>query len=540
MAKKNKSMESDVYYTRPDILAAVDAVNHEPTGFDDPLELNLDDYAGTGSLYRGKPIADLDRVVEQIDSGRTIKASNNVITYTFLDKDHLTGVYNNPNNGFTAGDGVGAFSEAQRAEARQSIQFWDDLIAPTFRESNGQGADIVMANSADPAQAYAYYPGTKGWKFQSDVFIADPELNWTNNWLGFNGYGATTLIHELGHAIGLSHPGAYNGAAATTYAGQAEYAQDSEQYSIMSYWSPSETGARIIDWNTVFYGNAQTPMLHDIYVIQQKYGADTTTRAGDTTYGFNSNANRDVFDFSLNAYPNVAIYDAGGIDTLDLSGFNAGVQIDLHAGSFSSAGQAVASVDAVNANRVALNELAGGVVANPTTQASINNTANSFMNANATSIAADTGVTGVRATEYMNISIAYGTVIENAVGGSQRDVIWGNEVANRLDGRAGDDVLNGYEGADVLTGGAGADVFEFSHIEKGDRITDFTSGADRIDLSDFAGTLAFVGSAAFSHTANEVRFANGVLSADFNGDGVADWNVTLQAGATVVGTDLIL
>lgn len=539
MARKIKSTDGEVYYSRPDALKHFDVVDHDPTTFSDPLEFNLDDYAGLGFTYRGKPIADLDQVVEQIDSGRELNTKNGVITYTFLDKSHLVGIYNNPNNGFEAANGLSVFSEAQRAEARQSIQFWDDLIAPTFKESNGMGADIVMANSADPAQAYAYYPGN-GHKYQSDVFIADPELNWSNNWLGFNGYGATTLIHELGHAIGLSHPGAYNGAAATTYLGQAEYAQDSEQYSIMSYWSPSETGARIVDWTTFLLGNAQTPMLHDIYVIQQKYGADTTTRASNTTYGFNSNAGRDVFDFSQNHAPNVAIYDAGGIDTLDFSGFNASTFIDLHAGSFSSAAQAAPTAAVINANRAALTELTdGGQVFGPIAQSSIDATVNSYQTAISGFIAADTGVTGVRAMAYDNISIAYGTTIENAVGGSQRDVLWGNEVANNLDGRAGNDVLNGYEGADTLTGGAGADVFEFSHIEKGDRITDFVSGTDKIDLSDFAGTLTFVGSAAFSG-ANQVRFASGVLSADFNGDGVADWNVTLQSGASVVGTDLIL
>ncbi|WP_337828268.1 M10 family metallopeptidase C-terminal domain-containing protein [Pseudonocardia sp. TMWB2A] len=540
MAKKQAIFDYDgeIYYHRPDQYGAhelSEPLNHEP------VEFNLDDYAGLGFTYRGKPIADLDRVFDQIDSGRQLKITgNNTITYTFLDLNHLTGLYNNPNNGFTAGNGVNPFSATQRAEARQSIQFWDDLIAPTFVEKNGMGADIVMANSADPAQAYAYYPGTKGWKFQSDVFIADPNLNWTNNWLGFNGYGATTLIHELGHAIGLSHPGAYNGAAATTYAGQAEYAQDSEQYTIMSYWSPSETGARVVDWSTFLNGNAQTPMLHDIYVIQQKYGADLTTRTGDTVYGFNSNAGRDVFDFSSNKFPNVAVYDAGGNDTFDFSGFNASTFIDLHAGSFSSAAQAVPTLAEINANRAALTQIADGAQTfGALTQASVDATANSYMNAIANAIAADTGVTGVRATAYDNIAIAYGTIIENAIGGSARDVIWGNEVANKLDGRGGDDVLNGFEGADTLTGGTGKDIFQFSHAEFGDRITDFVSGTDKIDLSAFAGTLSFVGDAAFSG-ANQVRYANGTVYADFNGDGVADFSVHLGAGTALLAGDLIL
>ena len=36
-----------------------------------------------------------------------------------------------------------------------------------------------------------------------------------------------------------------------------------------------------------------TPMVHDIWVVQQKYGVETTTRTGDTTYGFNCDGRRD-------------------------------------------------------------------------------------------------------------------------------------------------------------------------------------------------------------------------------------------------------
>ena len=56
------------------------------------------------------------------------------------------------------------------------------------------------------------------------------------------------------------------------------------------------------------------------------------------------------------------------------------------------------------------------------------------------------------------ISIAGGTVIENAITGDGNDTIIGNAAANRLYGMRGNDTLNGGDGNDTLTGGAGTDT----------------------------------------------------------------------------------
>lgn len=501
-----------------------------------------------GGTYLGKDVFSLTQVIAQLNSGSPLTDGNGVITYTFLSKDHLTGIYNNPTLGFDAASGLSPFSEVQKAEARLSIQLWDDLVSLSFAETNGTGGDIQFANSLDPAQAYAYYPTKEGWKFQSDVFVNDPYAdNVTNLWFGGGGYGSNTLVHEIGHAIGLSHPGAYNydPNVSQDYNGLAEYAQDTRQYSIMSYWSGDITGQFSRNWLTQQTAYAQTPMVHDILAIQSMYGADTTTRAGATTYGFNSTADRYVYDFAKNPYPNVAIYDAGGEDTLDLSGFNAGNFINLHAGSFSSVGQAIPTLSEVNAARVALGEQLG-VTLRAWTQKDLDAAVRSALPAISKAIESETGVSGVNATEHDNLSIAYGTVIENAVGGSARDVIWGNEVANVLKGMGGDDVLNGFEGADTLWGGSGKDTFQFSHLEKGDTIADFAKG-DLIDLSKIDANsgrngdqaFKFVGSAAFTKTAGELRYEGSTVYGDVDGDGIADFSVNIANSYALSGSDFI-
>ena len=69
------------------------------------------------------------------------------------------------------------------------------------------------------------------------------------------------------------------------------------------------------------------------------------------------------------------------------------------------------------------------------------------------------------------------------IGGSARDYLYGNDVSNKLNGNGGNDVLDGAKGNDIYTGGAGADEFRVSEIGFNDKITDFTSGVDKIRLS---------------------------------------------------------
>src|SRR4029079_3747180 len=123
---------------------------------------------------------------------------------------------------------------------------------------------------------------------------------------------------EIGHAIGLSHPGAYNAGDGKTftYADAAEYHEDSRPYTVMRYFSETNTGGN-------FGGRyPAAPMLDDIAGAQLEYGANMSTRTGDTTYGFNSNADRSWYWASSgNSRVVFAVWDAGGNDTFDFSGY---------------------------------------------------------------------------------------------------------------------------------------------------------------------------------------------------------------------------
>lgn len=354
-----------------------------------------------------------------------------------------------------ATSGYQPLTSLQMMAARDAFASWAELINLKITETSAAAnADIRVASSSLPPTAWGYWPGSSA--TAGDIWMGTSKNYYTNPVDG--NFAKITFIHEIGHALGLTHPhepvltagnatdalaGAICpccGGAPHSNAGAFEAsavadpsdpqavngdpidfgtdgngnAIDAMAYSVMSY--ASYEGAGYANYTNATWDYAQSAMMRDIAAVQYMYGANFQTRSSDTIYSWSAVTGEKFINGAGQGAPGgnkvfETIWDGGGRDTINLSNYTSDLMIDLSPGGW-----------------------------------------NDFNNSQIASLGK-----GNIAPGNVAMSLLYEgdmrSLIENAVGGSGNDTIFGNAGGNVLIGGTGNDYLEAIDGHSILGGG---------------------------------------------------------------------------------------
>ena len=164
--------------------------------------------------------------------------------------------------------GFAELNEAQKNAVREVLVKWASVCNLTFSEI-ADSADSILrfgtCSSSVVETSEAYYPSTSS--SGGNVWFGNSNSSSPTNPEQGN-YAYDTIVHEIGHALGLKHPHEAEGLFPV-----ADLSIDAMQYSVMSYRSyvgGSVSGGYSNAAGSYVYG----PMINDIAAVQYLYGAN--------------------------------------------------------------------------------------------------------------------------------------------------------------------------------------------------------------------------------------------------------------------------
>jgi len=287
------------------------------------------------------------------------------------------------------------WNDTQKSNVVSGLKSWEKACGLTFTKTGFASASLkfhLVGNPSYPYLGNAFFPVGKN---KGKIFIS--YNNATDKTFKVGGYDYITVIHEVGHALGLAHP--HDGVKFPGVTNPWTGGKNNQNIVLNTVMGYNDLKGPLTSKTKTNYGFVAGPMAYDVNAIQHLYGRPSQVSDGNTTY----NMSRNYFQ---------SIVDTGGTDTI-VSTSNKNTVVDLRQAT-------------VNGKR----KRGGGP---PSHQK---------------------GVKG-------GFTISKGTVIENATTGGGNDTLRGNAASNELRGGGGNDRFIAGGGTDYFYGGSGRDTVIF-------------------------------------------------------------------------------
>ncbi len=432
----------------------------------------------------GSIVTDEKSILYYLDGGQNFRwnaeqslGSSVIVTYSFAESSELPSVFSNYDNPYDASS-FSSFTDMQRQNFR--------LASSEFMAASGlvlleveTGGDMSILNAHGTfVGGYADIPYVNG-NHQSEVeLVIDSSGDYNAG-----SYGYFTILHEIGHAVGLDH----------THEGRYTLAShmDSTAETVMSYnYDHTAHGLQSLDHAALqtLYGDQVVSTGWSLSHNAQKSRLDADGSGGNDFFSVPVTVNEGAIA--------TKVMGAAGNDVIE--GHNA---VDLLRGNQGD--------DSLSGNGGA-DRLRGG--------------------------SGDDAIYGGAGNDFIHGGTGSDTIYggggnDVALGGALDDVLYGQDGNDELsgllnhdtlDGGAGSDTLDGGRGNDLLTGGDGADVFIFRGDSAHDTITDFDGSQD---VLRFVGTGLNFDDATLSTVDGHARIELSDVLIDLDGVFFDDLNV---------------